>query len=334
MVSIKDIAHEAGVSVSTVSNAINGKKNVGEETRKRILDLCEQMGYVTNASGKNMKNADSNIILFNFSDFDRDFFLKVINGISNYASNNGFDLMICTKKSCEKFIRSGITSGCITLDMAIKDDFLREMASPEYPIVTLDRYIDSPYIKSVLINNYDSMSLLMRGLVERGYKRFAFIGGAEKTRDNKERYAAFIDVLEENHLSFTRKSYYSGDYREKSGYMAAKIMILSNELPDCIVCANDNMAIGAIKACREAGISVPECVAVTGFDNCINAESMGLTTVEVPDYERGYLAAQYLIENIRGNSEMEPLKINAKVIWRKTTISASDVKKKMRYLQK
>ena len=127
-----------------------------------------------------------------------------------------------------------------------------------------------------------------------------------------------MDVLESNHINFSGKNYYSGDYRQKSGYMAAKIMILSDELPDCIICANDNMAIGAMKALKEGGYKVPDDVAVTGFDNSVLAEPMGLTTVDIPDYERGYMAAQYLIENIRGNMDTEPLKISAKVLWRKT----------------
>lgn len=327
MVGIKDIARVAGVSVSTVSNAINGKKNVGEKTRARILKLCEEMSYFPNAAGKNLKNGgDANTILFNFSDFDRSFYLDIINGISDYATDNDFDLMICTKKSCEKFMRSGLTSGCIILDMRMRNDLLVDVANENYPIVLLDRVIDNPYIKSIVVNNYDPMAELVQGVVDRGYRHFAFIGGPENTDDNKDRYRAFMDVMERNHITFLGKNYHSGDYRQKSGYMAAKIMTLSDEVPECIVCANDNMAIGAMRALREAGYRVPDDVAVTGFDNCLLAEPMGLTTVDIPNYERGYLAAQYLIENIRGNREIEPLKISAKVIWRKTVGHAGSVK--------
>lgn len=318
MVGIKDIAKAAGVSVSTVSNALNGKKNVGEKTREHILALCREMSYYPNAAGKSLKNGDANTILFNFSDFDRNFYLDIINGISDYASDNDFDLMICPKKSCEKFMRSGLTSGCIVLDMQMKNDLLLDVASENYPIVLLDRYIESPFMKSIVVNSYTPMAELVQGVIDRGYKRFAFVGGPENTDDNKERYRAFMDVLESNHINFSGKNYYSGDYRQKSGYMAAKIMILSDELPDCIICANDNMAIGAMKALKEGGYKVPDDVAVTGFDNSVLAEPMGLTTVDIPDYERGYMAAQYLIENIRGNMDTEPLKISAKVLWRKT----------------
>lgn len=318
MAGIKEIAKMAGVSVSTVSNALNDKKNIGEATKQRILEICEEMSYYPSAAGKSLKNKDTKTILFNFSDFDRSFYLSIINGISDYAVDNGYDLMICTTKSCERFMRNGMTSGSIILDMRMKTEVIQDVASEKYPIILLDRTIESPYIKSIVVNNYGPMRELVQGLVDRGYRRFSFIGGPEYTEDNKERYQAFLDVLEENHLPFHGKNYHSGDYRQKTGYMAAKIMVLSDELPECIVCANDNMAIGAMQALGEAGLRVPEDVAVTGFDNCVLAEPMGLTTVDIPNYERGYLAAQYLIENIQGRNERETLRINAKVKWRKT----------------
>lgn len=320
MVGIKDVAKAAGVSVSTVSNALNGKKNVGKQTKERILEICDQLSYYPNSVGKTLKTGTSNTILFNFSDFDRSFFLKIINGISDYVRDNDFDLIICTEKSSEKYMRNNLTSGSIVLDKKMKDEVLCKIANEEYPIIVLDRVIENPYIKSVVVNNYDPMSELVQGLINRGYRRFGFVGGPEHTADNKERYRAFRDVLDHNNILFQQKSYFAGDYREKSGYTAAKILMLSQELPDALVCANDNMAIGAIKAFRDHGVKVPEDIAVTGFDDCDLAEHMGLTTVSIPNYERGYIAAQYLIENIRGNHSVEPFRISAKIKWRESVL--------------
>ncbi|HOO27396.1 MAG TPA: substrate-binding domain-containing protein, partial [Lachnospiraceae bacterium] len=140
----------------------------------------------------------------------------------------------------------------------------------------------------------------------------------ESTEDNRERYRAFLDVMEKNHLIFSQKQYYSGDYREKSGYTAAKIMMLSGSMPEVVVCANDNMALGAIRAFKENGLKVPQDVAVTGFDDCDFAEVAGLTTVNIPNYERGYMAAQCLFDFIRGNADNEILKISTTIKWRKS----------------
>ena len=158
----------------------------------------------------------------------------------------------------------------------------------------------------------------MEGLIERGYRRFAYLGGIE-SEDNSERMKAFQDVLAQHQLPVRRENYYTGDYREKSGYQAAKLLMLTENLPDVLVCANDNMAIGAMKAFKENGVRVPEDIGICGFDNTEMAKVMGLTTVDIPNYERGYLAAQYLIENIDGAEDYETFRITAKVKWRSST---------------
>ena len=316
---IKDIAKAAGVSPATVSNVLNGRKNVGEATRERVLAICREMDYQTNPYGRALKSGESKIILFNFSDFDRQFYLKIIHGISDYVYASHYDLIICTSGSCERFMSKSFTSGCVMLDRSCNDQLLIQKARRGYPIVAMDRVLDEPNIKSLIVNNYTPMCELVRGLADRGYRRFAFLGGLD-TLDNQERYAAFRDVLKERDIPFRHESYLTGDYREKSGYQAAKLLLIGESLPQALVCANDNMAIGAIRALREAGVRVPEDVAVTGFDDTQMAEVLGLTTVAIPNYERGYLAAQYLIANIRGAQSFEPFKIQARVVWRNTVL--------------
>jgi LacI family transcriptional regulator len=317
-VGIKDIAAAAGVSVSTVSNVMNQKTNVGAATRALVLRLCEEMHYIPNAAGKSLKMKESKTILFNFSDFDRSFYLKIIEGISDYAGDNGYDLMICTTKSCEKYMHNNLTDGCIILDGRMKNEPLLRAAREGYPIVVLDRVLSHPNIKSLVVNNYDPMTEMIQELVDRGYRKYAFIAGPEHTEDNKERFRAFIDVLTKHDIPFRRENYFSGDYREHSGYQAVKILMLAKELPEIMVCANDNMAIGAMNALNERGYRIPEDVAITGFDDCERAKTMDLTTVTIPDYERGYLAARSLIENINGKNSFEIMTIPASVKWRKT----------------
>jgi LacI family transcriptional regulator len=196
---------------------------------------------------------------------------------------------------------------------------LESVANIKYPIVVMDRKIDNPHIKSVIIDNYTPMKKMVQGLVDKGYKKFAFIAGPEHTLDNIERYKAFKDVLEINNIVFSQNDYYAGNYREKSGYLAAKIFIISQDVPEVFVCANDNMAIGAIKALEENGYRVPEDVAITGFDNIQLAEAMDITTVDIPKYERGFIAAKYLIEYIKGKTNVDDISIEAKVVWRNST---------------
>lgn len=319
MVKITDVAKKAGVSPSTVSNVLNGKKNVSDETRDKILSLCEEMNYQPNIIGKNLKEGTAKTILFVFSDFDRQFYLKIIQGISDYVYSKGYDLLICTNKNCEKYMNKSMTCGCIMLDVNSTDTTIMKKASKDYPIIVLDRVIDEPYVKSMLVNNYNPEKELIEGLIKKGCKRFAFISGLD-TLDTKERYKALVDTLEAHNLTLKREDYYVGDFREKSGQQAARLIMLKESLPDVLVCANDDMAIGAIRAFRENGIKVPDNLSVVGFDDTELAHAMGLTTIKVPNYERGYIAAQYLVEGIEGAGDFTKFKISANIKWRKTTI--------------
>lgn len=319
MIKITDVARAAGVSPSTVSNVLNGRKNVGEETRRRVLELCEKLNYAPNIIGKNLKEGISKTILFVFSDFDRQFYLKIIQGISDYVYSKGYDLLICTNRNCDKYMNRSMSCGCIMLDVNSTDTSIIKKASKDYPIVVLDRVINEPYIKSMLVNNYSPEKELIEALIKKGCKRFAFLGGLE-TLDTKERFRALTDTLEANHLTLKREDYYSGDFRERSGNQAARLIMLKENLPDVLVCANDDMAIGAIRAFKENGIKVPEALSIVGFDDTELAQAIGLTTIKIPNYERGYIAAQYLIEGIEGMGDYSEFKISAKIKWRKTTV--------------
>lgn len=314
---IKEIAQAAHVSPSTVSNALNGRKNISEETRNRILELCREMGYATDAAKRRRFVPDNRTILFNFSDFDRQFYLKIIQGINDCAYANGYDLIICPSQSCERFMSKKSTSGCIMLDMHCSDDLLIKAAAKDYPILAMDRELKNPYIKSLVVNNYDPMYELVEELINRGYHSFAFLAGSE-TKDTQERYQAFRHVLEAHRIPFTRNNYLVGDFRERSGYKAARLLMLSESMPQVLVCANDNMAIGAMRAFRERKLRVPQDIAVTGFDGIYLAGELGLTTVDIPNYERGYLAAQQLISLINGADDYSTFRISASVTFRES----------------
>lgn len=315
----KEVARLAGVSTATVSNVLNGRKNVSARTRERVLRLCGELDYQVNASCKAGKTGRNRTILFNFSDFDRQFYLKIIQGISDYVYSRDYDLMICTSRSCERFMSPAFTSGCIMLDMHCTNELLLEKARRGYPVVVLDRMLRGPFIKPLLVDNYGPMCVLVQDLVERGYREFAFLAGQD-TEDTRERFLAFKTVLEKNGIRFGHENYLFGDFRTKSGYRAAKLLMISEKLPQALVCANDNMAIGAMRAFREEGVRIPEDIAVTGFDNTQMSGMLGLSTISIPNYERGYLAAQYLLGLLEGEGDFEPFKISAKVKHRSSVL--------------
>ena len=110
MAGIKDIAEAAGVSLSTVSNVINGKRNVGKKTREKVLQLIEEMDYVPNEAGKLLKTKENHTILFVFSDFDRSFYLEVLKGVNDYLKNKDYDLLICTNNKFSAMVHNVVIS--------------------------------------------------------------------------------------------------------------------------------------------------------------------------------------------------------------------------------
>ncbi len=314
MPGIRDIAEKAGVSISTVSNVLHNKNCASEETRKKILTIADEIGYKIPEE----KKGGNKTIICNLSDFDALYYLDILHGISDLADSKSYSLLICTGENISQYANPELVCGCIVNDVKTTDASLKKVSSKGVPIIVLDREIDNDRIKSIVVNNYAAERQLVEGLVEAGYKRFAFLSGFD-TVDNKERYAAFRDVLKENDIHFRRDHYYEGDWKEKSGAQTARILMLSEEMPEILVCANDMMALGAIRMFHKNGLRIPEDIAVTGFDDIIISRYTELTTVTVPDYERGFLAAQALVNIIEGKGDFETVRIGARVKWRKST---------------
>ena len=317
MVGIKDIASKCGVSPTTVSNVLNNKNNVGRETRDLILKTAKELGYVHKRSEVASGGRKKNTIAINFSDFDAQFYFDVLHGISDYAVKKDFNLLICTKENFAKYADSDSICGCIIMDWSTEDSTILGIADKGIPMVTLDRQMPHKLIKNMVTGNYESERSLVEKIVSMGFSSFAFLGGIDSD-DNKERYRAFRDVLKENNISFDRNLLYEGDWTEKSGAAAARLIMLQPGMPEVLVCANDLMAIGAIRKFQENSIRVPDDISVCGFDDVIMSRYVGLTTVSVPNYERGFLAMQALADIIDGTGDFENFKIGARVKWRKS----------------
>ncbi len=320
MAGIKEIAERAGVSIATVSNVLNHKQNVGGETRQRILQIAEEMGY-RSAGGEKGKNKT---LVFHFSDFDTLYYLDILHGISDYAYPRGYNLLVSSDQEPEKYADPSISCGFIAMDNRCGDSKLMKLADRGCPVVVLDRELEYEGIKSIVVNNEAAERQLTEGLLEAGYRSFAFLGGLD-TPDNRERFTAFKEVLSEHKITFRRNDYYEGDWREGSGSQAARLLLLSERMPEVLVCANDMMALGAIRRFQEEGLRIPSDIAVCGFDDIIISKYARLTTVTVPNYERGFLAAQSLVEIIEGGGDYETRRIGARVKWRDTTRHFSKV---------
>lgn len=283
-VTIKDIAKRAGVSYSTVSRALNGIGAENTESRKRIIRLAEEMGYVPNQAAIHLKKSRSYMIGLYFSTISKmtsPFVLHdVLTGIYSVTGSKynvvvkGIDMHEAGTLNPSYF------DGVIVLSQKNEDmDFMREVQLKEIPMVVICRAVDVD-APNVTTDECRAMEKAMDYLLENGHRKIAVIEGNPGLDSSRLRHRGWRRAMERRGLDPDALPVMSGNYRYASGYEAAKQLL--DYHPTAMLCFNDEMAFGASAAIQERGLKVPDDVSLVGFDNWdMSAYStMRLTTVE------------------------------------------------------
>ena len=297
MVTIKDVAKEAGVAISTVSNVLNGVDVVTEPTRQKVLRAVEKLGYVPNMSAKSLKNSKNRTIGLFLRSIQGDYYRVLMQAIDLECKERNYMLNIYvsnvnTSEEVYGMILSSCVEGAIVLNENLEEEHLSRLEKEQIPIVFFDREYSSEHISSIIIDDRNGARAAVEYLVGQGHKRIAFIHGAE-SHDNTLRFENYLSVLREKGLPYEKKWIGYGEF----GRLGARDELLrileecggEEEWPDAVFCANDDMAFGCIDACVEKGIQVPEQISVIGYDDCAMAKYFrpSLTTIRTPIEELG-----------------------------------------------
>lgn len=321
-VTLADVASIAGVSKMTVSNVINSKTGMSEETKQRVLRAISQSGYVANSAARVLAGQSMNLLGVILPQFDSAYVNEIILGASTAAEQNGFDLAVFTTSNNIKRERERATllrslADGVLLVLPVADEHQIFMNS--VPVVTINA--DGPY--TVLADNKHGGRLAAEHLLELGHTRIANVRFPDKTINPREDilYIPREDVLERQN-SFLQTLAKAGivtppeylvdcntlDVRvERSSQEAGLKLLRLPEPPSAIFATSDEMAFGIFHAARELGLRVPEDVSIIGFDDVIqSAHSVPpLTTVRQPLREMGAAAAQLLSTLARGETPSE-----------------------------
>jgi len=319
MVTIKDVAKRAKVSVAAASYALNGTGTISDATRKRVLDAAEALNYHPNAFARNLKNPKTRTIGVFISRFGGSFYEEILEGIHNAVLKTDYELIVCPEtKTFQKHLTQRQVDGAIIFDSKVKSEMLIKLAAKIFPIVVLDRYLDGDYLFPVLIDNEQGVREAFCHLYNQGARKISFIKGPMDSFDNKERMKAFLSEADKNNLSITS---YDGDFTQSSGYEIAKTIIETNMLPDAVFCANDQMAIGFINAMKESNLKAPDDIAVVGFDDIQISRYLkpSLSTVGTSRFLWGSLAATQLIDFLENEKPFQPDRIPTKFIQRESS---------------
>ncbi|MDF2152795.1 LacI family DNA-binding transcriptional regulator [Vibrio sp. CAU 1672] len=315
-VTIKDVAKKANVSIATVSYAINGSERISKKTRDRVLKIADELNYVANSNAKLLKQKNTKVIGLFFNSWFGPVYSELVKGVEKVIHRSGYDLVACSMYGNEhstayKYIRDRMVDGAIVLTNSFDDDFLKSVAKDGFPLVVLDREVSAPNIFNLLIDNFGGAFAATKALIAADCQEIYYFSGPEDSYDNRKRLEGYIAALGYYNIEFNSDCLIQSDFTEKTAHQQMKALLKEGKQPKAIFAANDEMAIGILRAAQEAGISVPEQLKIVGFDDIQMAELMipALTTVSHQKEDMGELAASTLIRALQGDKEIEEVKI-------------------------
>ena len=309
MASMKDIALHCGVSVATVSKALNGQQDIGEGTRERVLSAAKELGYTANASARALKtNRTYNLgVLFvdlQNSGFMHEYFASALNAFRFEAERRGYDICFINRNvglQEQSYLQHAVYRGVDGVAMVcadFQDPQVQELAFSGLPVVTLDHTYNNR--TAVLSDNMSGMASLVRYVYGKGHRRLAYIHG-NNTAVTENRLTGFYRACEELGLSVPDDMIAACEYHETTGcYRATKEILSRKNRPTCLFVPDDYAYIGANNAITDAGLRIPDDISVVGYDGIHLAKVMSpkLTTWHQNTEERGKLAADRLIDRI------------------------------------
>lgn len=305
---IKDVARAAGVSVASVSRALNGHDSVTDETRARILKAANDLRYVPHAGARSLITRRTDTVGVLLPDLHGEFFSELIRGMDIAARVSGRHLLISSSHGSASeaaqaiLTLQGRVDGLLVMSPHADTRMLAANLPEALPIVLMNTRIASGSYAALSVDNYGGAAAMMRYLVDGGYRRIAFIGGPAQNFDADERLRGYRDALAAEHAVET---ILPGDFSEASGYKAGLELCARRDRPDAIFAANDMMALGCLFALTEHGLRVPDDIALAGFDDVPIARfaSPPLTTVRVRIVDLGRRAFERLVAEIDGNAD-------------------------------
>ena len=317
---IKEIAKMAGVSRSTVSRVINDDENVSERTRVKVQAIIDEMGYQPNPVARSLIGGRTHVLglvvpMIVSSLFRDPFFSLLTQGISSACTMNNYTLMLWLiepnyeKRTNENILNNRLIDGIIVASNKVGDPLIEGLISRKVPLVQIGRN-DCPDVSSVDADNIHGSAMAVRHLVSIGRKQLATITGQMALYSGRDRLTGFKHGLQEYNLPILSERITFGDFTEESGYMQTKVLLSKTQF-DGLFVASDMMAFGAIQAIQEAGLRIPEDIAIVSFDDIPTAarHQPPLTTIRQPIQQMGSIAAQTLIDQLEQDETGTPRRI-------------------------
>jgi LacI family transcriptional regulator len=310
---IKDVAKYANVSIATVSRIVNGLPGYTEDTKKKVQEAIEALGYQPNAIARGLINKRTQTIGVLFPEVSGMLSSEVLEGVENAAHDGGFSVIVCNTTSSGKrtvkylrLLQEKRVDGIIFASENVKEEYYKIFQEMQVPVVLVSTasQFDLPFVR---VDDYEGAFRATEYLIQKGHKQIGMIGGSfDDPIAGVPRMKGFQNALEKHGLDFTDQHMTSNEgYRFQNG--KESLPLLLDKLPrmTAVFAASDEMAIGAMAAAHQLGIRVPEELSIIGYDNLKIAEMCypALTTVSQPLKEMGQSAGEILVKLIKGKEK-------------------------------
>lgn len=338
-VTIKDIARETGLSISTVSFILNNKGDrFPLETRKLVFDAANTLNYRPNQLAIGLLTKKTSTLGLIIPDISNLFFSELTKGIEDRSRQSSYNVILCNsndkyslEKQCINTLADRSVDGIIMVMSAETSGSksgkcLSLLRSLGIPAILVDCFNEVEDFSTTAIDNYEGASLATRYLLDLGHRRIACITGPLGIATNKERLNGYSEILKQNNIELDPSLIYEGDFRYQSGYKGAARLL--EQKPTALFCHNDMMAYGAARALKDKGYRIPGDISLMGFDDIFFSQYLDvpLSTIMQPVYEMGVCSAAMLLEEILDNNKpKQKIMFTPQLVIRQSTAYRADL---------
>jgi len=318
MITIADVAKRAGVSKMTVSRVINDSGYISQETRERVEQAIEELGYIPNALARSLRFKQTRTIALIVTDITNPFFTTVARGVEDTASEQDFSVIFCnTDESPDEEARyvnvlmQKQVDGLLLVPAGGTTESIKSLRNHKLPFVLLDRRVSNVNVDVVYSDHEQGAYALITHLLELGHQRIAVLSGPAEVTSASDRVAGCRRALTEFGMGHSVTPVYYGPFTVEGGYEAAKQALAVTPKPTALFAANNFIAIGALRAMHDAGLKIVDDVSLVTFDDLADTFAIEpfLTMIEQQAYEIGRRATLLLLDRLAGNGPDEPQEI-------------------------
>lgn len=335
MVTVRDVAREAGVSVATVSRTFSGAQFVRPEVREQVMAAAGTLGYRPNAVARSLRSENTHTLGLVIPNIMNPFFTSVARAVEDAARARGYGLVLgntdedpAKEAAYLDVLLQRRIDGLIVSPARASSPHLEEVVRSGVPMVFLDRYVEGVEAPVVRADGRRAVDRLVAYLAGLGHEKLAIVSGPPETISGSERLEAFVEGAASCGVSVPEEYIRIGDFRRQSGRKAMGELLGLKEPPTAVFAANNLMALGALQALSEAGVRVPEEISFASFDDVswFPLVSPPVTAVAQPVGELGTATARILPEMMEGKGQPRSVILEAELVVRGSCGKPRDVK--------